>query len=65
MPDGSQVVITGGSLELDFSRDHFTENGNKFTHKDKITLVSLSINGGAPITLNKRDVITIRYEVKS
>lgn len=67
MPDpNAEVVISGGSLEIDFPRDQFTENGNKFNHKghDKTTLVSLSINGGTPIPLNKKDVITIHYDVK-
>ncbi len=66
MPDGNDVVISGGSLAIDFPRDQFTESGNKFDHKgkDKTALISLSINGGTPITLNKKDVIKIHYEVK-
>ncbi len=67
MPDpSSEVIISGGSLGINFPRGQFTENGNKFTHKgnDKTTLVSLTINSGTPITLDKKDVITIRYEVK-
>ncbi len=60
MPDpNTEVVISGGSLGIDFPRDQFTESGNKFNHKgnDKTTLVSLTINGGTPITLNRKDVI--------
>ncbi len=66
MSDGNEVIISGGSLKIEFKRDHFTESDNKFHHKGdhKTALVSLSINGGTPIMLDKKDVITIHYEVK-
>ncbi|HEX7314512.1 MAG TPA: hypothetical protein VF297_11355 [Pyrinomonadaceae bacterium] len=60
------IIITGGSVTIDFDEKIFTPNGNgKHSNANKkIRRVEISVNGGTPTNIevpNGKVTVTIHY----
>ncbi|HEX8474246.1 MAG TPA: hypothetical protein VF666_09455 [Pyrinomonadaceae bacterium] len=60
------IIITGGSVTIDFDENGFQREGKKFTNQNKkIKSIEVARDGVDPVNLTVKDgrcTITIRYE---